>query len=577
MFRGPTTPAACRSTGASGVEFSSALGPYKGGLRFHPSVYLGIVKFLGFEQIFNNALTGMPIGGGKGGSDFDPRGRSDAEVMRFCQSFMTELYRHIGEYTDVPAGDIGVGGREIGYLFGQYKRITNRYESGVLTGKGMSWGGSLVRPEATGFGTVIFTQEMLKTRGSSFDGQHVVVSGSGNVAINAIAKAQTLGASVVACSDSSGYIVDEAGIDVALLREVKEVERGRLKDYAVRRPGVSYVEAGSVWDVDATVALPCATQNELDGDAAARLVRNGLVAVGEGANMPSTREAVSVFQDAGVLFGPGKAANASGIKAIDFAGGTAVHMNAGAAALALALVLGKSSGWPKMEHTKPHSRPLVLVGAGLLWVGWFGFNAGSALSAGQSASVVFLNTAVAASAGLLAWALVERLRHGAATSMGAASGLISALVAITPACGAVSPLGALAIGAIGAIAGAVCSLAIELKFRLGYDDSLDVVGVHLVGGIIGTLLIGLFATDAAVNGLFYGGGVELLGVQALATVTVLAYSFGITWILAKILDRVIGLRIKPEDEMRGIDSAAHSELAYLTDEDPVELGSPQRA
>ena len=295
------------------VEFNSALGPYKGGLRFHPSVYLGIVKFLGFEQIFKNSLTGMPIGGGKGGSDFDPRGRSDAEVMRFCQSFMTELYRHIGEYTDVPAGDIGVGGREIGYLFGQYKRITNRYESGVLTGKGISWGGSLVRPEATGFGTVIFTQEMLKTRGTSFDGQRVVVSGSGNVAINAIAKAQTLGATVVACSDSSGYVVDPAGIDVDLLREVKEVERGRLKDYAERRAGVSYVDGGSVWDVDATVALPCATQNELDGGAAARLVRSGLLAVGEGANMPSTRDAVAVFQEAGVLFGPGKAANAGGV------------------------------------------------------------------------------------------------------------------------------------------------------------------------------------------------------------------------------------------------------------------------
>jgi len=268
---------------------------------------------------------------------------------------------------------------------------------------------------------------------------------------------------------------------------------------------------------------------------------------------------------------------ANGIKAIDFAGGTAVHMNAGAAALALALVLGKSSGWPKVEHAKPHSRPLVLLGAGLLWVGWFGFNAGSALSAGQSAAVVFLNTAVAASTGLLAWALVERFRHGAATSMGAASGLVAALVAITPACGAVSPLGALAIGAI---AGAVCSLAIEWKFRLGFDDSLDVVGVHLVGGILGTLLIGLFATDKApngVSGLFYGGGFELLGVQALATVTVLAYSFVITWVLAKILDKAMGgLRIKPEDELRGIDLAAHSELAYLMDEDPVELGSPQR-
>ncbi|MDQ0674587.1 glutamate dehydrogenase (NADP+) [Pseudarthrobacter siccitolerans] len=296
------------------VEFNSALGPYKGGLRFHPSVNLGIVKFLGFEQIFKNALTGMPIGGGKGGSDFDPRGRSDAEVMRFCQSFMTELYRHIGEYTDVPAGDIGVGGREIGYLFGQYKRITNRYESGVLTGKGISWGGSLVRPEATGFGTVIFANEMLKTRGLSFDGQRVVVSGSGNVAINAIAKAQALGATVVACSDSSGYIIDESGIDVPLLRQVKEVERARLKEYGVRKPGATYVDGGSVWDAAGpTVALPCATQNELDGAAAAALVRGGLLAVGEGANMPSTPDAVSVFQQAGVLFAPGKAANAGGV------------------------------------------------------------------------------------------------------------------------------------------------------------------------------------------------------------------------------------------------------------------------
>lgn len=264
---------------------------------------------------------------------------------------------------------------------------------------------------------------------------------------------------------------------------------------------------------------------------------------------------------------------ASGIKAIDFAGGTAVHMNAGVAALALALVLGRSSGWPKMEHTKPHSRPLVLVGAGLLWVGWFGFNAGSALSAGQSASVVFLNTAVAAAAGLLAWALVERLRRGAATSMGAASGLVSALVAITPACGAVSPLGAVAIGAI---AGAVCSLAIEWKFRLGFDDSLDVVGVHLVGGIIGTLLVGFFATDSApngVSGLFYGGGPQQLGIQAVATGAVLAYSFILTWVIAKVLDMTIGLRIHEEDELRGIDLAAHAEDAYLTDEDPVNLGS----
>ncbi len=296
------------------VEFNSALGPFKGGLRFHPSVYLGIVKFLGFEQIFKNALTGMPIGGGKGGSDFDPRGKSDAEVMRFCQSFMTELYRHIGEYTDVPAGDIGVGGREIGYLFGQYKRITNRFESGVLTGKGMSWGGSLVRPEATGYGTVLFTEEMLKTRGLSMDGQRVVVSGSGNVAIYAIAKARQLGAKVVSCSDSAGYVVDEQGLDLDLLQQIKEVERGRLSDYAARRgSSVSYVEGGSVWDVPAAVALPCATQNELDGDAAGRLLNNGVLAVAEGANMPCTSGAVALFQDAGILFGPGKAANAGGV------------------------------------------------------------------------------------------------------------------------------------------------------------------------------------------------------------------------------------------------------------------------
>ncbi len=267
---------------------------------------------------------------------------------------------------------------------------------------------------------------------------------------------------------------------------------------------------------------------------------------------------------------------ANNLGAIDFAGGLAVHMNAGIAALALSLVLGRSHGWPTVDHAKPHSRPLVLVGAGLLWVGWFGFNAGSALSAGQSASVVFLNTAVAASAGLLAWALVERFRHGAATSMGAASGLISALVAITPACGAVSPVGALAIGAI---AGAVCSLAIELKFRLGFDDSLDVVGVHLIGGILGTLLIGFFATEDApngVSGLFYGGGFDLLGIQALATVAVLVYSFGVTWVIAQVIQRTVGLRIEQEDELRGIDIAAHSEFAYLTDEDPVDLGAPPR-
>lgn len=295
------------------VEFNSALGPYKGGLRFHPSVYLGIVKFLGFEQIFKNSLTGMPIGGGKGGSDFDPRGRSDGEVMRFCQSFMTELYRHIGENTDVPAGDIGVGGREIGYLFGQYKRITNRYESGVLTGKGISWGGSLVRTEATGYGTVLFAQSMLETRGQELDGRRVVVSGSGNVAIYATAKAQQLGANVVAFSDSSGYVVDEAGVDLELLRQIKEVERGRVADYAARRPGARVVTDGSIWDVPCDVALPCATQNELDESAAKQLVANGVVAVAEGANMPTTPSAVALLQEAGVLFAPGKAANAGGV------------------------------------------------------------------------------------------------------------------------------------------------------------------------------------------------------------------------------------------------------------------------
>ncbi|GAB2618812.1 NADP-specific glutamate dehydrogenase [Kocuria arenosa] len=296
------------------VEFNSALGPYKGGLRFHPSVYLGIVKFLGFEQIFKNALTGMPIGGGKGGSDFDPSGRSDGEIMRFCQSFMTELYRHIGEYTDVPAGDIGVGGREIGYLFGQYKRITNRYESSVLTGKGLSWGGSLVRTEATGFGTVMFAEEMLQTRGQSFDGQTVLVSGSGNVATFAIGRAQQLGATVVTASDSSGYVVDPDGIELDLLRQVKEIERGRISEYAERRGGrARFIAKGSVWDVPGTVALPCATQNELDGSHAKKLLGHGVIAVAEGANMPTTGEATRLFQEADVLFGPGKAANAGGV------------------------------------------------------------------------------------------------------------------------------------------------------------------------------------------------------------------------------------------------------------------------
>jgi glutamate dehydrogenase (NADP+) len=295
------------------VEFNSALGPYKGGLRFHPSVYLGIVKFLGFEQVFKNALTGLPIGGGKGGSDFDPKGRSDGEVMRFCQSFMTELYRHIGEYTDVPAGDIGVGAREIGYLFGQYKRITNRYESGVLTGKGLGWGGSAVRREATGYGTVFFVQEMLRQRGESLDGKRVVVSGSGNVAIYAAEKVHELGGTVVACSDSGGYVVDEAGLDLELLKTLKEVERARISEYAVRRPRASYVAGGSIWDVPCDVALPCATENELDEDAAATLVKQGCQVVAEGANMPTTPAGVATFTDAGVLFAPGKAANAGGV------------------------------------------------------------------------------------------------------------------------------------------------------------------------------------------------------------------------------------------------------------------------
>ncbi|MFG2829537.1 NADP-specific glutamate dehydrogenase [Streptomyces sp. NPDC048434] len=296
------------------VEFNSALGPYKGGLRFHSSVNLGIVKFLGFEQIFKNSLTGLNIGGGKGGSDFDPHGRSDAEVMRFCQSFMTELHRHLGEHTDVPAGDIGVGGREIGYLFGQYRRITNRWEASVLTGKGLAWGGSKARTEATGYGNVLFTEEMLKKRGEELDGQQVVVSGSGNVAIYTIEKAQALGANVLTCSDSGGYVVDEKGIDLTLLRQIKEVERGRISEYAERR-GVSarYVPGGRVWDVACDVALPSATQNELDADAARILVRNGVKAVSEGANMPTTPAAVTLLKEAGVAFGPGKAANAGGV------------------------------------------------------------------------------------------------------------------------------------------------------------------------------------------------------------------------------------------------------------------------
>lgn len=296
------------------VEFNSALGPYKGGLRFHPSVNLGVIKFLGFEQIFKNALTGMNIGGGKGGSDFDPKGRSEAEIERFCQSFMTELHRHLGEHTDVPAGDIGVGTREIGYLFGQYRRLANRWEAGVITGKGLEWGGSRVRTEATGYGSVLFTQRMLERSGRGLHGQRVVVSGSGNVAIYSAEKAQQLGANVVACSDSGGYVVDDKGLDLDLLKQVKEVERARISVYAERRGGgARYVEGGSVWDVPCDVALPSATQNELDADAALTLVRNGVVAVAEGANMPTTPEAVKVLREAGVLFAPGKAANAGGV------------------------------------------------------------------------------------------------------------------------------------------------------------------------------------------------------------------------------------------------------------------------
>lgn len=297
------------------VRFSSALGPYKGGLRFHPTVNLGVIKFLGFEQIFKNSLTGLSIGGGKGGSDFDPKGRSDCEVMRFCQAFMTELYRHIGPSEDVPAGDIGVGGREIGYLFGQYKRLTNRYDLGVITGKDTAWGGSLVRKEATGFGAVYFLEEMLKTKGESLEGKTAIVSGSGNVALYAIRKLMDLGARVVACSDSGGTVHEPEGLDWEQLREIKEIERGRLHAYAERRPKAKFISAkkGSIWSIPCDVALPCATQNELDGEAARALLDNGCIAVSEGANMPSTPEAVKLFLKKRILFGPGKAANAGGV------------------------------------------------------------------------------------------------------------------------------------------------------------------------------------------------------------------------------------------------------------------------
>nr|PZN67187.1 MAG: NADP-specific glutamate dehydrogenase [Pseudomonadota bacterium] len=295
------------------VGFNSALGPYKGGLRFHPSVYLGIIKFLGFEQVFKNALTGLPIGGAKGGSDFDPKGKSDNEIMRFCQSFMTTLCHYIGEYEDVPAGDIGVGAREIGYLFGQYKRITNRYESGVLTGKSPSWGGALVRKEATGYGTVYFVEEMLKARGGTLEGKTCVVSGSGNVAIHAIEKLQQLGAKVVACSDSGGVIHDARGIDLSVLRQIKEVERRRISRYVDFRGDAEYLEGGRIWNIPCQVALPCATQNELDEEDARQLLQNGCIAVGEGANMPTTPGGVRLFQAAGIAYGPGKAANAGGV------------------------------------------------------------------------------------------------------------------------------------------------------------------------------------------------------------------------------------------------------------------------
>ena len=294
------------------VQFNSAIGPYKGGLRLHPSVNLGIIKFLGFEQIFKNSLTGLPIGGGKGGSDFDPKGKSDREIMAFCQSFMTELCKYIGADTDVPAGDIGTGAREIGYMFGQYKRIRGLYE-GVLTGKGLSYGGSLARTEATGYGLLYFTDEMLKCNGKSIKGATIAVSGAGNVAIYAIQKAQQLGAKVVTASDSTGWIYDKDGIDVELLKEVKEVKRARLTEYAAARPSAEYHEGRGVWSIPVDIALPCATQNELHLEDAKQLVANGCYAVAEGANMPTTLEATEYLQKNGILFAPGKASNAGGV------------------------------------------------------------------------------------------------------------------------------------------------------------------------------------------------------------------------------------------------------------------------
>lgn len=294
------------------VQFNSSIGPYKGGLRFHPTVNLSVIKFLGFEQIFKNSLTGLSLGGGKGGSDFDPKGKSDAEIMRFCQSFMTELSRHIGADTDVPAGDIGVGAREIGYLFGQYKRLRNEF-TGVLTGKGLTYGGSLIRPEATGYGLCYFTDEMLKANGLSFKDKTVVISGSGNVAIYATEKAQQLGAKVVAVSDSNGYLYDKNGIKLDVLKEIKEVKRGRISDYLMYVPMAEYYEGKGIWSIKCDIALPCATQNELNGEDAKTLIKNGCIAVAEGANMPSTPEAIEEFLANGVLFGPAKAANAGGV------------------------------------------------------------------------------------------------------------------------------------------------------------------------------------------------------------------------------------------------------------------------
>jgi glutamate dehydrogenase (NADP+) len=314
MFRVPWVDDAGRVRVNKGyrVQFNSAIGPYKGGLRFHPNVCLSIIKFLAFEQIFKNSLTGLPIGGGKGGSDFEPKGKSDREIMMFCQSFMAELYRHIGENTDVPAGDIGVGGREVGFMYGQYKRLANSFE-GILTGKGLTYGGSLVRREATGYGLVYLTDEMLRRHGKSFEGKNVAVSGSGNVAIYATQKVQQLGGKVIAMSDSSGYIYDAGGIDLAAVKEIKEVQRGRISEYIKHRSNAVYTEGKGIWNIPCDIALPCATENELNESDAKSLVKNGCFAVGEGANMPTTLDATAVFLQNKVLFAPGKAANAGGV------------------------------------------------------------------------------------------------------------------------------------------------------------------------------------------------------------------------------------------------------------------------